>query len=504
MRRDNSISSTALASTAMAALTAAIVLLPLLGHKPLAEWDEGIYAEVAREMLGHSWLAPHWNGQLWFEKPPLLLWITAAFFKVFGVTEFWARAGSAFAGIGTVAMLHLWLARAKDVLAAWLSTLVLLGTLGFLHVCHVGETDVLLSLGCCVAVIGLALVDDGSVRGWYFFWLGFAIALMTKGAASIVLPLTAIIFAGLQRWRYDRLRAPFFLGLAGFLALVAPWHVAMYREFGSSFLDVYLGLHVIARSTQQLEGHASHWWYYGKVLLVSAPPFVLIYPFAVVRGLRRDGLRVWAVFALVVLLFFTLVQTRLPHYIAPAYPALSMLTAVWVADWLRPLLAARRPVGYWIKLSVAACAITIASVWITTPARKSLHSTALARGVTLTDNKDSIALLKSAFARPQPIAGPLLLLRNGRILSIATDVFYSRRTVQQVALQPVPAGTPGNPGNPIEPYMFNPEPLAEAVTSEPRLILLDRVLVASIPARFAYTPIQSQGTVELGTIVRTP
>src|SRR5271168_4782805 len=82
-------------SAGLATLVAALVLLPLLGHKPLAEWDEGIYAEVSREMLGGSWLVPHWNGELWFEKPPLMLWITAVFFKLFGVSEFWARAGSA-------------------------------------------------------------------------------------------------------------------------------------------------------------------------------------------------------------------------------------------------------------------------------------------------------------------------------------------------------------------------------------------------------------------------
>jgi 4-amino-4-deoxy-L-arabinose transferase-like glycosyltransferase len=100
-----------LISTGLAALLAALVLLPLLGHKPLAEWDEGIYAEVSREMIGGSWLVPHWNAQLWFEKPPLMLWITAVFFKLFGVSEFWARAGSAFSGIATVALLNDFLTR---------------------------------------------------------------------------------------------------------------------------------------------------------------------------------------------------------------------------------------------------------------------------------------------------------------------------------------------------------------------------------------------------------
>src|SRR5947209_18884500 len=125
-------------STFLAVLLACVVLLPLLGYKPLTNWDEGIYAEVSREMLSLGPLVPHWNYQPWFEKPPLMLWITAAFFKMFGVTEFWARAGSALSGVGTVALVHAWLAR-RDILAAWLSSFILLSTFGFLHVCRVGE-----------------------------------------------------------------------------------------------------------------------------------------------------------------------------------------------------------------------------------------------------------------------------------------------------------------------------------------------------------------------------
>src|SRR5215469_13131943 len=84
----------------LAVLLSGAVLLPLLGHKMLADWDEGIYAEVSREFLGRSWLVPHWHFHAWFEKPPLGLWVTAIFFRLFEVSEFWARAGSALASIG--------------------------------------------------------------------------------------------------------------------------------------------------------------------------------------------------------------------------------------------------------------------------------------------------------------------------------------------------------------------------------------------------------------------
>src|SRR5580698_4123276 len=70
-------------STALAAIMACAVLLPLLGHRSLAMWDEGIYAEISREMLHRSWLVPSWNYHPWFEKPPLLFWLTATLFHTF-------------------------------------------------------------------------------------------------------------------------------------------------------------------------------------------------------------------------------------------------------------------------------------------------------------------------------------------------------------------------------------------------------------------------------------
>src|SRR5579875_3647003 len=88
-------------SCAVAAGLGCVVLLPLLGHRTLAMWDEGIYAEIAREMLGRNAMVPTWNYHPWFEKPPLLFWTTAALFRIFGVTEFWARAASAFSGVAT-------------------------------------------------------------------------------------------------------------------------------------------------------------------------------------------------------------------------------------------------------------------------------------------------------------------------------------------------------------------------------------------------------------------
>jgi 4-amino-4-deoxy-L-arabinose transferase-like glycosyltransferase len=484
------------ASTVLAFLLACIVLLPLLGHKPLTNWDEGIYAEISREMLSLGVLVPHWNYQPWFEKPPLMLWITAAFFKIFGVTEFWARAGSALSGVCIVVLLHTWLVR-KDILAAWLSTFILLGTFGFLHVCRVGEMDVLLSLGCCIALCGLTAIQDRQLSGWYLFWGGLAIALMAKGAASIVLVIAALLFAALERWSSIHLGKSFWLGLLLFLTLVLPWHLFMFHRFGTSFLTDYLGLHVLARATHQIEEHNTHWWYYLWVLLISAAPFVLLYPFALVDSFRRKELRAWTIFVLTVVVFFTSVQTRLPHYIAPAYPALALLTSVFLADRLREFQRRRRQslTSFWITFAILATSVCAATAFLTSAPRRTLHEAKVTTDVVYAE-KESIQLLRDAFSRPQPVQGPLLVWWDGNARSIATSVFYARRPVQQVQPQPRPTGAP------TDKYLFQPETLEDAVAPGPRIILLDRSLVQQIPGEFSYRQIVSGRAMEVGVIAR--
>jgi 4-amino-4-deoxy-L-arabinose transferase-like glycosyltransferase len=483
-------------STGLAVLLACAVLLPLLGHKPLADWDEGIYAEAAREMLGRSWLVPTWNFQPWFEKPPLMLWITAFFFKVFGVNEFWARAGSALSGVAIVGVLHRWLVRCGDGLSAWLSTFILLTTFGFLHVCRMGEMDVLLALGCCIAVCGLADVSELRQRGWYWFWSGFAIALMTKSAASVVLVITVAIVAVVGRWGSRYFGRRFWLGLAGFLVAVAPWHLTMWQRFGSAFPAEYLGFHALTRATQQIEGHTTHWWYYLWVLLVSAAPYVLLFPVAMVKAFRRVELRPWAVFALVVVGFFSIVQTRLPHYIAPAYPAFALLTAVYAADWLRELEGRHRwkPRAFWATVAVVFLAAWGLGALATGVARRQLHAERV-NGKITHEEKESIVLLRDAFRKPQPV-GPVLVWRESDTRSIATIIFYTQRPVQQVALKSPPASVSRDR------YIFDPAPLDTMVTTEPRVILLDKSLVNRIPRGMVYAPIASGAGMEVGTIRR--
>lgn len=497
-------------STLLAALLAALVLLPLLGHRPLTDWDEGIYAEIAREMLAThtlgAFLIPHWNGHLWFEKPPLQMWLTAASLRLFGLNAFAARLPSALAGIATVAALHRWLERRlprhEAHLTAWLSTVILLSAFGFQHVSRVGETDTLLSLFCLLAVLGLADLLQNNAGGWLLFFLGLALALMTKGAASLTLPLTALALIAIHPGKLLRHPRTFTVGLLLFLAITLPWHAYVYAHFGAAFLHDYLGFHTLTRATGAIEGHRTQPWFYLWVLLVSAPLCSLLYPSAIAAPFRRkhaahsaDPLQAFAVFALITIALFTTARTRLPHYIAPAYPELSALAASLLARWLQSRPEQLRRTA--IRLAPAAILLYAAAAFLTAKPRKALHNPQLRNGYTTPDNRESAALLQNHQNTAAPLPpGRLLVWRQTAVVPLTTDAFYAGRLAQQVSLASPPRDLP------LDPYFNDPQPLANFLDS-PHLVLVDRSLIPQLPPGAALLPLATGPTQELAILAPT-
>ena len=477
-----------LVSVLAVAAVSALVFFLSLGRKPLAPWDEGIYAEVSREMLNGSWLAPMWNLRPWMEKPPLELWLTASLFHLFTVNTFWARAASALAAIGVVVICWLWLGRHRSRTSAWIGAAMLLLTPGFVRAGRLGEMDSLLSLGSVAAIYGLTLVEkEKSHAGWLLFWLGTAVACMSKGPAAITLFLTLAIALGCMKTiRHAVFNRAFVAGLAVFLILVLPWHLAMYAHFGKAFVAEYLGFHTLTRATHQIEGHVSHWWYYGWVLVLMAAPWVLLYPAALVRGFRDNRLKIWAIFASIVVVFFSIVQTRLSHYVVPAYPAFCILTADLLAAFLASSASRRRA---W-SLAAAALLLCIASSKITAKARARLHA-----GREIPSTTGPVPMFAfTAEMRKLPSDEPLLL--NGAKEPIMPQIwlFDTGRKIVQVRERDMTLPYPSRYADPIS--------LCEAVGEHQSIMVADHEEVQSSGCSLQVVPIAQQDGWLLATVSR--
>ena len=142
------------------ALLSGVLIFWNLGGAALIDWDESIYAAVAREMAeGGDWLTLHWNRETFFEKPPLYFWLTAGMFKIFGVSEFAARFWSALAGVLGTCVVYLFGKKLFGRVAGILAGLVLATTIHWVFQSRNGMLDVF-----AATLILLTL---------YFFWLGW-------------------------------------------------------------------------------------------------------------------------------------------------------------------------------------------------------------------------------------------------------------------------------------------------------------------------------------------
>jgi len=314
----------------------------------LKNWDEAIYAEVAKEILqSRDWLTLHWQHFDWFEKPPLMFWITSVFFRVFGVSEFSARAVSALAGVGVVGVIYKIGKLQRGPVCGLIAALILLTTFQFVQMSRLVNTDVLLVFFMYLAIYGYLRARDGEHRWWYLISVSCALGFMVKSFASLLAPAVITFALVVDRQLSETLKAKqFWFSILAGLATVIPWHAAMVFMHGSAFVNEYFYYHVWSRTITPLEGHNGAYSFYFREIWEKIHPWWSIAPFAVlfnVWQVKRGRLSVAVLaLALITFAFYTAAQTKLPSYILPVYPALALLISdLFTSFWDRRRVAIR-------------------------------------------------------------------------------------------------------------------------------------------------------------------
>ena len=328
------------------AIISAILLFWKLGAASLNDWDEAIYAQVSKEIINSGdWLTLHWGYNPWFHKPPLFMWATAFFFKVFSVSEFWARATSAIAGFGVIGCTYLIARRLYNHCTGLLAAVVLLTNYAFIYFSRFGTTDIALTLFIYLAVYAYLSLHQGNQQAWLGICGAIAGAFMVKGVAGLSVAITIALTLILTNRALQTLKYRSFwlgVGLAGLI--IVPWHWAMLAIHGKAFIDQYLFYHVITRSTGGIEGNEGGLFFYFGVLAQRFFPWVYLLPIALFQQLKRPRECIhspaFILLVLVAVVFggFSLAGTKLPWYIIPIYPAMS----IWIGYLLQQMIATKK------------------------------------------------------------------------------------------------------------------------------------------------------------------
>jgi 4-amino-4-deoxy-L-arabinose transferase-like glycosyltransferase len=350
-----------------------------LGSAPLANPDEGRYAEIPREMLaGGDFVTPRLDGVPYFEKPPLMYWAVAACEKVLGPSEWSLRlAPSAFALAG-ILMAYAAGRRIYGRDAGLWSAIVLGTSLLYLALSRLLLLDMAVSVLMSATLFCFILAvrePPGGTRMMLYYGLYASAALATLAKGFIGFLLTgAVMLLWLVLFRQWRRLLPMHLlgGVVVFLAIAAPWHL-LASQRNTGWAHFYIIYEHWERYTNPGHARTSPFWIFAPIVLLGLFPWTGFLWDALRDGLaggwgsRSQNAEAWffAAWAAFIFLFFSASQSKLIPYILPVFPPLAVLIGRWLAATL-PLSDAYdrmrlglRAFGFLCGLLAAALCITV-------------------------------------------------------------------------------------------------------------------------------------------------
>jgi 4-amino-4-deoxy-L-arabinose transferase-like glycosyltransferase len=345
------------------------VYLSSLGRVGLLGPDEPRYASIGREMArSGDWVTPRLDGSPWFEKPPLLYWMTGAGHKLHlafsGNDEWAARLPLALASLAFLWFFHRTLAREFSPRVALAATGILATSAGWVAYSFASITDLPMSaaLGTAtlIGIFGPSAIPSRArepiVLG---IWAGvlLGLAVLAKGFVPLVLIAPVLLIA-------RRMRLAMLVSCA---VIAAPWYILCAVRNGSVFWNDFFWKHHVDRFLHTSLEHVQPLWYYLPVLLAGLFPWTplagLLFRPKTYQDERIRFLVFWMLFGLA---FFSAAQNKLPGYVLPLLPALAIVLAV--------ALDKTPAAGWWIGVCVV--------LLIAAPAIVALLPDALLSGVT--------------------------------------------------------------------------------------------------------------------------
>ncbi|MEM7783187.1 MAG: glycosyltransferase family 39 protein [Planctomycetota bacterium] len=362
-----------------------------------------------------DWVVPMFNDQLRHQKPVLLYWLMIASYSVFGISEFSARFPSALLAFGTAVSTYIISRTLVSKRVALIASIALCSSLMFDVAARAATPDSVLIFCTTGALMFYVLGTMGHHRKgfshpnlWFpseLIWLVpmfsmMGLAVLAKGPIGMLAPMAIIgMFMLIQRlpesspeqneqtnfsgsqflhWLV-KLRnivcgtlKPFhpvhfgtvfwsmrpIMGTAIVLLVAAPWYWWVDVRTEGDFTQLFLVGENFGRATSVMENHQGGLWFYPVTLLVGFFPWsVFWWPVALdLFGRNRPTTqRTAQIFCLcwigVVVAGFSLAQTKLPSYVTPCYPALAILTAIYVVDFARQLNGISQG---WFRVAAAA------------------------------------------------------------------------------------------------------------------------------------------------------
>jgi asparagine N-glycosylation enzyme membrane subunit Stt3 len=285
----------------------------------------------------------HYNGNDYGRKPPLFFWLVAFSSYLWqGFSSFSVRFPSAFFGTLTVLLTFFIGKKLYSSRTGFLSGLILATSGLFAYLSTRGNIDTTLTFFTTASILCFLQWYQSNPEGenspkrmrglsFYGYYIGMALATLTKGPVGFILPLlVTLIYLIIQRdWKAIK-RLRLLPGMLLMIAIVLSWYVPAAWKGGEHYFNETL-------LTQTVTRYVKGWskvrpiYYYLYNFPADFLPWAFFLPAALVYGFSKEAfekrkeflfLLVWFV---VIFLFFSLSKGKRGLYLLPLYPATALM-----------------------------------------------------------------------------------------------------------------------------------------------------------------------------------
>lgn len=326
--------------------------IDLIATRPLNDYDEARYAEVAKNIVKtDEWLVPLAGGpdeprelvyaklengeELYpfFWKPPLTMWRQAISMKIFGVNEFAVRFPSLVASLGILVVLFFLLSlyKVRNIIALPLLAIFSM-SYDFSYLASQGTTDALLTF---LSLVAIYFAHRDEKYGVVIAGIATGLAFLTKSVATFwILPLYILI--KILRKRYSVKEITAYMTVSFLVA--APWFIYMYLTFGDVFIARHFLLNLNGGAAERQNIAPIQW--YLIYMLDMWKPLIFLSPLVIYATLKKisEGDRnflvlfLWICFILVP---FSLSTSKVWWYIYPMWPAFILLLGLSLQEVMK-------------------------------------------------------------------------------------------------------------------------------------------------------------------------
>ena len=297
-----------------------------LGTNQVFAPNESFYADASLNMLKTgNYLIPIYNDHIRLAKPPLLYWLIALSFKIFGVSSFSLRLPSALAG--TFCVLFTYYFGEKITKNLGLYGAIATGmALEFVSNARYASPEVLFCFFISSSIYFLYFYLKSQKIYYLLASMIFSsLAMLTKGPVGVfIVGFVGFWYIVLEN---PKLLKDYKLYMAFVIAILVGsiWYIEVLN---SPYKELLIYKFYVENIKRINDLESDPWYFYLKDTIVSFAPFSIVLYLFFLNLKSLKTIKLPSVWFFSLLFVFSLIKMKIPTYLMPAYPAMGFIVGI--------------------------------------------------------------------------------------------------------------------------------------------------------------------------------